>query len=386
MTGYSGKAFGTKVTVTPGTTGITAGTTAVSQICTESTGISDSNSVATVSLPGIASTGVVDTSVASAVAGSSTSSTATSTVNGLSLLGGLVAADAVKSVSSSISSASGFSTSAAGTIFTNAKVLGLPVLLNVAPNSRIVLPGIGYVILNEQMSSVSSTAAKLTVNAVHIHVSEVNVLGLPVGLQLIIAGAESSTLANSGLLNGFGYGTTVSAGPIQSGRTAPVTLACTGNNDVEESNEAAAVDVPGVLSTGAVHTTATGLVSTAAASGEITASVAGLNLLSSLVSATTITADATATDAAGSISLSDNGSLFAGLAVTGHPEIGVNPAPNTHVSIAGLGTLWLHRVIQTSTSIEVRMVELVVDAENTLGLPIGADVRVAVAHSGIVTQ
>jgi hypothetical protein len=66
--------------------------------------------------------------------------------------------------------------------------------------------------------------------------------------------------------------------------------------------------------------------------------------------------------------------------------VGVSPAPNTKVSIAGLGTLWLHRVIQTSTSIEVRMVELVVDASNTLGLPIGADVRIAVAHSAIVNQ
>jgi hypothetical protein len=82
--------------------------------------------------------------------------------------------------------------------------------------------------------------------------------------------------------------------------------------------------------------------------------------------------------------LSDTGSLFVGLAVAGHPEVGANPAPNTRVSLAGLGTLWLHRIIQTSTSIQVRMVELVVDAENTYGLPVGADVRLAVADVGVI--
>src|SRR5579871_101386 len=96
QTGYSGMAYGTKVTVTPGTTGITSGTTAESTICTEQTGMSASNSAASVSLPGLASTGVIDTSVSSAVVGSSNTATGLATVNGLSLLGGLVSADAVQ--------------------------------------------------------------------------------------------------------------------------------------------------------------------------------------------------------------------------------------------------------------------------------------------------
>jgi hypothetical protein len=62
-TGYSGRAYGTKVVVAAGTTGISAGTTAVSVLCTEETGVSNSNSVTTISLPPLASTGVVDTSV-----------------------------------------------------------------------------------------------------------------------------------------------------------------------------------------------------------------------------------------------------------------------------------------------------------------------------------
>ncbi len=383
QTGYSGRAYGSRVIVAAGTSGISAGTTAVSVLCSEEAGVSNSNSVTSISLPPLASTGVVDTSVSSAATGGDKSSTAMSTVNNLSLLGGLVGADVVRSVSSSVSSSGGFSTSSTGTTFTNAKVLGIPVLVDVAPNTKITLPGLGYVILNEQFSKVTSSSASLTVNAIHIKVSESNALGLPVGTQLIVAHAESSTLVNESLLNGYGYGSAVSAGPVQAGPSAVVVLGCTGTNDEEETNEIAAVDVPGVLDTGVVHTTAKGLVNSTTTSGQVTASVAGLNLLSGLVTATTIKADVSASITGGTLTLSDAGSLFAGLAVAGHPEVGANPSPNTKVSIAGLGTLWLHRVIRTSGLIEVRMVELVVDTDNSFGLPVNADVRISVAHVGI---
>jgi hypothetical protein len=382
-TGYSGRAYGTKVVVAAGTTGISAGTTAVSVLCTEETGVSNSNSVTTISLPPLASTGVVDTSVSSEANGGADSSTAISTVNDLSLLGGLATADLVRSESSSVSSSGDFSTNSTGTTFTNAKVLGIPVSVDVAPNTIIKLPGLGYVILNEQFSKVTSTSASLTVNAIHIKVTEANKLGLPVGTQLIVAHANSSTLVNEGLLNGFGYGTAVSAGAIKSGPSAAVVLGCTGTNDEEETNEIAAVDVPGVLDTGAVHTTAEGSVTSTSTSGKVTASVAGANLLSGLVTATTIKADVSASITGGTLTLSGAGSLFVGLAVAGHPEVTANPAPNTKVNIAGLGTLWLHRVIRKSGSIEVRMVELVVDTDNSFGLPVNADVRISVAHIGI---
>jgi hypothetical protein len=384
-TGYSGEAYGTRVVVAAGTTSISAGTTAATVLCTEKTGMSNSNSVTTVSLPPLASTGVIDTSVSSAANTTSgaTSSTAISTVNDLSLLGGLVTADLVQSESSSISSSGTFSTSSTGTTFTNAKVLGIPIMIDVAPNTKITLPGLGFVIVNEQFSKVTSTSATLTVNALNIMVSESNKLGIPVGTHLIVAHAESSTLVNEGLLNGFGYGTSVSAGPIQAGPSAAVYLGCVGTNDQLVTNEVASIDVPGVLAAGVVHTTAKGTVTSTTTSGQVTASVAGANLLSGLLAATTIRADASASITGGTLSLSDTGSVFVGLSVAGHPEVGINPAPNTKVNIAGLGTLWLHRVIQTSDFIEVRMVELVVDAENSFGLPLNADVRISVAHVGV---
>jgi hypothetical protein len=156
-------------------------------------------------------------------------------------------------------------------------------------------------------------------------------LNLPVGTQVIVAHAQSSTLANAALISGFGYGSSVAAaGVLDAGRTAVVVLNCSGV-DEDETNSTAGVNVPGVLTTGVVHTSAHESVTSSSAAGDITASVAGLNLLTGLVTATTITADAGVSASGSNITLSDSGSIFVDLTVAGHPEVGANPAPNTRV-------------------------------------------------------
>ena len=57
------------------------------------------------------------------------------------------------------------------------------------------------------------------------------------------------------------------------------------------------------------------------------------------------------------------------------------------MSIAGLGTLYLYRVIHNFPnphSVEVRMIELVVTQTNLLGLPIGLDIIVGDANQQLV--
>jgi hypothetical protein len=75
-----------------------------------------------------------------------------------------------------------------------------------------------------------------------------------------------------------------------------------------------------------------------------------------------------------------------GLKVSGHPGIHDNVPPNTKVKISGLGTLWLHRVIQTDNYIEVRMVELIVTQANKYGIAVGTEVRIADAHVSLHTN
>src|SRR5689334_3997149 len=77
-------------------------------------------------------------------------SQATADVVSLNLLAGLISAQEVKSVSTTSLDSSGFHLSAAGSSFTNLVVLGVPYNGLPAPNTRIDLPAIGYVVLNEQ--------------------------------------------------------------------------------------------------------------------------------------------------------------------------------------------------------------------------------------------
>jgi hypothetical protein len=53
------------------------------------------------------------------------------------------------------------------------------------------------------------------------------------------------------------------------------------------------------------------------------------------------------------------------------------------VTLAGIGTLYLHRVIQGTNNIQVRMIEVVLAAGNVLGLPTGTDIIVASASASL---
>jgi hypothetical protein len=75
------------------------------------------------------------------------------------------------------------------------------------------------------------------------------------------------------------------------------------------------------------------------------------------------------------------------LAVAGYPAINDSVPYNTQVSIAGLGTLYLKRVISNfpnPDSTEVRMIELVINQTNSYNLPIGADIIISDAQITIV--
>ena len=121
--------------------------------------------------------------------------------------------------------------------------------------------------------------------------------------------------------------------------------------------------------------------------GETTSTVHGSNLASKLLTAKVIKADANASTTDGiTFTFSDTGSKFVGVKVSGHPEINDNVPPNTKVKISGLGTLWLHRVIEGNNYIEVRMVELIVTQANTFGIAVGTDVRIADAHVSLHTN
>ena len=147
------------------------------------------------------------------------------------------------------------------------------------------------------------------------------------------------------------------------------------------TNSGAAVAIPGILTSGTVTDTAEGRAHLTTPSAAVTSTVEGVNLASGLVTATAVSAAVTAI---GNPPTLGDQSSFVGLSVAGFPAIGDNVAPNTKVSLAGLGTLWLHRQIKTANKITVIMVQLVVTVpSNPLGLAVGTTVNVAYASVSI---
>ena len=224
----------------------------------------------------------------------------------------------------------------------------------------------------------------LTVNMIHVFITQTNVLNLKVGTQIIVSHAFSSLAGPgiSGTLDGSAYGTKANVAMIIiSGPTAQVSIPCLGTNGVVKQNEILQVQIPNLFSVGDVVDTAQGTINGTSATGETTSTVQAVNLLASLVTANLIKADAHSSKVSGNLSFSDAGSSFVGLSVRGFAQINDNVAPNTKLTIAGLGTLWLYRVIHTPNSIEVRMVELIITQQNTLGIKIGTDIQVARAEA-----
>ncbi len=100
---------------------------------------------------GVISTSVLDVSTEGSIGPHSASAVSQASVDNLNLLNGFITAGIVEAMSTSVSNGTTATSSAAGSGFFNLVVNGgTPIDGNVPPNTTIVVPGVGTVILNEQ--------------------------------------------------------------------------------------------------------------------------------------------------------------------------------------------------------------------------------------------
>ncbi len=375
---YQGDAYGTQVNV--GSVLRSGQSALVTLGCATTAGIRRTNTAAGINLSPILATGTLNTTADTFASPTQTKTSAT--VQSANLLAGLVRATAVRSVSATTRTAASFATSAAGTTFTQLVIAGHKIAATVGPNTKVSIAGYGYVVLNEQAKVIGTTSAYLTVNAIHVVINTVNPLRLAVGTNIVVAHATSSlTGAIVGTLDGVAYGSSPRLGTVvRSGPSFSAGMPCTGTNGVLRANTGAAVNVLGVLTSATIRDTVRGTVTVTAASGESTSSVASATLLGALVRASLVKADAHASKTGTVLAFTATGSSFGSLSVTGFPRINASVAANTQLTIAGVGTLYLRRVIRTPNSIEVRMIELIV-THNLPGILAGSDIRVALAEA-----
>ena len=117
-------------------------------------------------------------------------------VNGLCT----VSASAINSQANSASGGGKSSSDSAGTSLLGLSVGGLSVNNNPPPNTTILVPGIGSVILNEQTCDgggvppcAGATSSGIRVRAIHVIVDNPNATGVPQGANVIVAEAHADS-------------------------------------------------------------------------------------------------------------------------------------------------------------------------------------------------
>jgi hypothetical protein len=383
---YSASAYGTKVDA--GAIFHSGPTALIGLDCRAKAGDEHSNTVATVSLPPLIGTGTVTSVVSATEEAGTDAANAESTIQSVNLLDGMITADSIDATA--VTSLTGGTLATTGTTtLAGLTVAGNPVGESPAPNTQFALPGVGTVTLNEQESTIDADSASLVVTAIDIHVAKGNTLGLKTGSRIIVGHPRSGigNVSERALIDGHGFGSTLNVGTVVvSGRSAYRPLPCVGTDGNVLTNSTAAVTIPGALSTGTVTSTAEARIGDSHSNGETTNTIQDVAVLpvslSALLTATTVKAVAHIRDVNGTLTFKDTGSKFTGLHVQGFPTIAGDVPPNTTLDIPGVGTLYLHRVIQTAHGIEVRMIELVVTATGA-PLPVGSDLIVSDAKIAI---
>jgi hypothetical protein len=115
----------------------------------------------------------------------------------INILNSLITADEVVANVMSSRTASGAVSNANGSTFQNLVVAGVRVTSGdgpVAPNTNITLPGVGYVVLNEQIPTGDGvTSSGVTVNMIHVYQQTVGAGG-PTTIGEIIVGSATSAV------------------------------------------------------------------------------------------------------------------------------------------------------------------------------------------------
>lgn len=382
--GYSAYGYGTYVSSS--LAALNSGATAYSGIsCTTTSNLTTSNQVASVDLGKIGKVGTDYSQSRSILDSSGRTSQGISQISGVNLLGGLITSTSLKTKTSATYTPSKTSYGSSNTAFVGIKVAGKGFAGGVGPNTKVALALGGKpfasVVLNEQSQAKVNGLTQAVTTAIHVTVSASNSLGLPIGTSVYIGRSYAALKGTpAGFASGSAFGTQATvSGSVKSGPTALAGVACDGG---DRTASVASSALPSLLSLGAVKST-TSSVTTPKLTSSATNQISGLNVLSSLISAKTVTASTTTsrTSFVSPATFTDT-SGFTGLKVAGVASISDTVKPNTTINLADLGTVTLHKVTKTTSGIRVVMVSIVLNKD--LGtLAKGTLVEIGVSNTGV---
>jgi hypothetical protein len=313
----------------------------------------------------------------------------TAKIDGLNMFKGLIKGDVIKVRANATATATDINTDADGTQFVGLRVAGNNIAGNVAPNTKLALPGIGTVTVNKITRHKGANFEDITIQGLVVKVEVENDFDLPIGVDIIVAHARAGFSRNEPevVFAGNAWATQANAtiGDILAnriGKAALIHVPCEGTNGKSKSNTISDLGVGKILSLANGKTTAFGGQKPSGMVARTSATVEDVNLLNGAITADAVIAVAQETIDGGSKTRSTQGSGFVGLKVNGVPQP-INTPPNTVVQLPLFGRAILNQQrippAGSDGSTSVNGIVIIITKANSLNLPINS--RIVVAHA-----
>ncbi len=324
----------------------------------------------------------------------------TAEVENLNLLGGMITADAVKSVAMVSATKSRLTASAADSGFTNLKIAGKSYPGTAKPNTVITLPNIGTVTLNAQTKNQGFTSSSIVVGMLVLKVTNPAGVGLPISLPIPTvklplgttiyvgrAAAGYNRQVPKAALSGSAYGALATAqvtGALENsiGKVATVNLGCEGTDGAVVSQRQS-TNVQNIAVVNKAKSTVQSGRKGAGMYATTTSTIQSLSLLGGLIQGTNMTAVAKETLVDGKLTSSTAGSGFDQLTILGVP-VPTNAPPNTGRALPGLGKVIVNEQVpgtKPGQGTTVNGLHIQITQTNPLKIPVG--VNLVVAHADV---
>lgn len=390
----SGSAYGLSVNAANGTTRLSSGPFGeVSTVCNPEP-VNQENTTSGISLfQGLLVSSVIQDKLTSVRTDEQSSVESTSTIEhitlGRSLLGPLIEVEGLHAVARSTARIGDASSTTGTSFFGRIKIAGLSLPLAIAPNTRISLPGLGTIVLNEQIvQNRGPVNTYAEVNMVDITLGSGNILRQPIGTRILIGHSVSSDSVVSMLAatqaHAFGLYTALDVNKlaaIQSGPLPDTEIGCMGG-----TNSARAVElrVGRLADTGVAETQTTGVISGSRVAVSSSEKIVDLNLLGGLIQAGLLEEDAHAIfNGSQGTSYGHFNAVKLSIGGTNLPKI--HPA-NDRINLRGLGYVMIDEIVPSKSTVGFAINALDISItvpNNSLHLAVGLHIIVGHVDAGI---
>ncbi|MCZ4499536.1 MAG: hypothetical protein JWQ74_2089 [Marmoricola sp.] len=385
---YAGSSGGTQINAL-GTT-ISSGQTAASNLADTKVPNATGVQVASVKVPGLLDVGAVTSGQQAEASDDGVKITSGVKIAGINLLNGAIKADAIESTSFASASSAGLD-GGTSTTFLRLTIGGKAYPLNIPANTKVTIPGLVSIVINETKVDKSIPGKTVRTQGTALHLTLLKASGgAPAGAEiklnptqaLVVPTGKSDALP----IGGFAYGTFAGIGAGSQVKvlvqpTGMVMLPSTGTNDQPYTNEIVGVNVPKIATVGAIQTSVNGRTIVGYADVSTGARLAKINLLGGLIKADAVDVT-THVRKAGAENVAEARTNFVNLVIAGK-KIPINVKPNTQLYILGVGQVYINQQLTQPGYAAVVGLRITLSTKR-FGLPVGADIQVAVASSYVV--